>query len=55
MAMQQVDLDLYKNIASMRVEDVDRNGALNPFGYAPDRYFGEVLEARESSGEDRHT
>jgi hypothetical protein len=55
LAMHQVDLELYKDIASMRAEDVDQNGALNPFGYEPDRYFGEVLKGRESTGEDRHT
>jgi hypothetical protein len=45
LAMHQVDLELYNDIASMRVEDVDQNGALNPFGYEPDRYFGKVLNA----------
>jgi hypothetical protein len=52
-AMHQVDLELYNDIASLRVEDVDQNGALNPFGYEPDRYFGNVAAMREPSYLDR--
>lgn len=53
LAMHQVDLELFKEIASMRVEDVDENGALNPFGYDPDRYFANVAAIREPSYLDR--
>ena len=52
-AMHDVDLQLYAEIAAMRPEDASRGGALNPFGYEPERYFGKVAEMRRAPHHDR--
>jgi hypothetical protein len=55
LAMNPVDLQLYEEIAAVRAGDVDGNGALNPFGYDPERYFDAVASKRNAQRRDRQT
>jgi hypothetical protein len=47
LAMHEVDLQLYNEVATMRSVDLDRNGALNPYGYEPARYLANVAKNRK--------
>lgn len=53
LAMNPVDLQLYDEVAALGAGDVAGNGALNPFGYEPERYFDAVAKTRKAGRRDR--